>query len=902
MTRRLTRFLPHLCSTLLVLAGVAATAHAQTPPPAPVKWYLAEGATGSYFEEDILIGNPNATAADIKITFLRSDGGAAVVDTFTMAASSRRTVRVNGIAGLENVGGVSAVVESTNSLPIVVERTMYWANGTKRGGHTSEAVSGPATKWYLAEGATGYFDTFVLIANPDPAQAADVKVTFLRDDGSAPVQLPVFSLGPSQRTTIWVNLDVPELAATAFSTVVESTNGTKLFVERAMYFPPPPTGGTWEAGHGSAAVTAPSTTWFFGEGYTGDTPALAFDTFLLLANPGDTKADVTVEFLLDGEPPVVKTYPVEPRTRKSVWVDLLTDRDGRLGDAMFSMRVESTQPIIAERAMYWGPQVNGVTAWHEAHNTPGVTAEALAWAFAEGIQGGVDPTGLAFESYFLVANPSDTKLSVRATFLREDGTGIVHTYDVPAKSRSTLPAGLFPEITNQKFAAFFESTNNVPFVAERAMYWGAGWYGGSGATGTPFTGTVATPPAPPLPQVTAISPTQGYTTGGLDVTITGTNFRAGSTVTIGGTAAANVVVLNATTIRAKTPARPAGPADVVVAAGTATTTLANGFTYVALPQPEIAGVSPTKGPTGGGTDVTITGANLGSIVEVTFGGVPATQITQVTATSLVARTPARAAGTVDVAVRSIEGLTATKSSAFTYEPTLATDNILAFGDSNTQGFIAVNCRWEVISPMSNTFVVRCDDGNDGGYPARLAALLRAEYPTLTITVNNGGLGGEWTADGAIRLPKAMRASNDLVVIMEGINDLNGGVSAGTVAGNLRTMVRAAKNAGKKVFLGTVLPVVEATVEGLPFYKGPGENAAQGDAVIRGLNDRIRGVALDEDVTLVDFYASFTANGINTSSLLSGDGLHPNAAGYDRMAGRVRSHVFELFDGKPPIVP
>lgn len=901
MIRRLARRFVLVFCVLIGAGWPAGSASAQTPPPPTVQWYLAEGATGSYFEEDILIGNPNATAADIRITFLRSDGGSTVVDTFTMAPSSRRTVRVNAIAGLENVGAVSAVVESTNGQSIVVERTMYWANGEKRGGHTSEAVAGPAEKWYLAEGATGYFDTFVLIANPDPEHAATVKVTFLRDDSSTPVVLPSFPLAPSQRTTIWVNLDVPDLHATAFSTVVESTNGTKLLVERAMYFPPPPENGTWEAGHGSAAVTGPATKWFFGEGYTGDTPALAFDTFLLLANPGDTKADVTVEFLLDGEASIVKTYPVAPHTRQSVWVDLLPDRDGRLGDAMFSMRVESTQPIIAERAMYWGPQVDGVTTWIEGHNTPGVTAAALKWAFAEGTQGGVDPTGLPFDSYFLIANPSDAALSLRATFLREDGTGIVHTYEVPAKSRWTLPAGLLPEITNQKFAAFFESTNDVPFVAERAMYWGAGWYGGSGATGTPFTGAIATPPAPPLPQVTAIAPAEGFTTGGLEVTITGTNFRAGSTVTIGGAAATQVVTVNATTIRARTPARPAGAADVVVTAGAASTTLTGGFTYVALPQPEINSVSPSKGPTGGGTDVTITGINLATIVEVTFGGLPATRITQVTPTSLVARTPARATpGMVDLTVRSAEGLTATRTDAFTYERALATDNILAFGDSNTEGMIATNCAWVLIA--NPAFV--CQSYNDGGYPLRLRALLQIDYPELTITVNNAGKGGEWAADGRNRLPGVMRASHDLVVIMEGINDLNGAGSGyiPTIESSLRSMVQAAKAAGKAVFLGTVLPVVQVVVDGLPYYKGPGVDVAAGDATIRALNGRIRDVAQQEGATLVDFYYSFTKPGINTASLLSGDGLHPNALGYARMAELVRGHVIEQFDGKPPIVP
>ena len=67
---------------------------------------------------------------------------------------------------------VSAIVTSRNGVPIVVERSMYrdspdrvWAAGDSSAGLTATA-----TTWHLAEGATGtFFDTFVLIANPDAA-------------------------------------------------------------------------------------------------------------------------------------------------------------------------------------------------------------------------------------------------------------------------------------------------------------------------------------------------------------------------------------------------------------------------------------------------------------------------------------------------------------------------------------------------------------------------------------------------------------------------------------------------------------------------------------------------------------------------------------------------------------
>ena len=58
----------------------------------------------------------------------------------------------------------------------------------------------------------------------------------------------------------------------------------------------------------------------------------------------------------------------------------------------------------------------------------------------------------------------------------------------------------------------------------------------------------------PAPTVTSISPPSGSTVGGTAVSITGTGFLAGATVSLGGTAATGVTVVNSTTITATTPA------------------------------------------------------------------------------------------------------------------------------------------------------------------------------------------------------------------------------------------------------------------------------------------------------------------------------------------------------------
>ncbi len=82
------------------------------------------------------------------------------------------------------------------------------------------------------------------------------------------------------------------------------------------------------------------------------------------------------------------------------------------------------------------------------------------------------------------------------------------------------------------------------------------------------------------PTVTAISPTSGPTSGGTSVTITGTGFVTGATVTFGGTSATNVTVVSSTSITATTPAHAAGTVNVVVTnPDSQNATLSNGYTY-----------------------------------------------------------------------------------------------------------------------------------------------------------------------------------------------------------------------------------------------------------------------------------------------------------------------------------
>ena len=71
--------------------------------------------------------------------------------------------------------------------------------------------------------------------------------------------------------------------------------------------------------------------------------------------------------------------------------------------------------------------------------------------------------------------------------------------------------------------------------------------------------------------------------------------------------------------------------------------------------PYVSGVSPSVGPTGGGTSITISGGDLSGATGVTVGGAAATSVAVVSNTEITAVTPAGNAGRVDVQVTTAAG-------------------------------------------------------------------------------------------------------------------------------------------------------------------------------------------------------------------------------------------------------
>jgi hypothetical protein len=134
------------------------------------------------------------------------------------------------------------------------------------------------------------------------------------------------------------------------------------------------------------------------------------------------------------------------------------------------------------------------------------------------------------------------------------------------------------------------------------------------------------------PTATSINPTSGITSGGTPVTVAGTGFVAGATVTIGGVVCTSPNVVSATSLTCTTGAGSAGAVNVVVSnSDSQSSTLTSGFTYVAAAptysvtyngNTSTGGSVPTDaGAYANGATVTVRG-NSGTLVKTgyTFNG------------------------------------------------------------------------------------------------------------------------------------------------------------------------------------------------------------------------------------------------------------------------------------------
>ncbi|MGH9161752.1 MAG: trypsin-like serine peptidase [Vicinamibacteraceae bacterium] len=308
-------------------------------PEPSQRWSFGEGATGP-FDLFYLLQNPRPEDARVTITYLR-EGGGPIRRTYTVAAFSRYTVYVNAEPGL-GAANVSAEINAT--VPIIAERSMYLNTGgvVFGAGTTGSGATSLSDTWYFAEGATGFFDEFLLFGNArtDPLH---VTAEYLLPDGQ--VVPKEYTVPAEARLTVWVNED-PRLADTAVA--VRLRGDAPFIAERAMWWPH---GSAWSEAHVSLGSRETGTVWasaYAGQNCDGE------DSFVLISNGGATPGRIRMTAYFVGGGSTAKELDLAGNARLTV----SAAQDLGIGcGAAYSILVESLgaspAPIAVEMSRYF---------------------------------------------------------------------------------------------------------------------------------------------------------------------------------------------------------------------------------------------------------------------------------------------------------------------------------------------------------------------------------------------------------------------------------------------------------------------------------------------------------------------------------------------------------------------
>jgi len=178
--------------------------------------------------------------------------------------------------------------------------------------------------------------------------------------------------------------------------------------------------------------------------------------------------------------------------------------------------------------------------------------------------------------------------------------------------------------------------------------------------------------------LTKVEPSEGPLIGGTPLTLTGTNFRATSTVHVGEVLCTDLVWVSATTLQCNTPAAlHAGAVDMRVhnEPDQQEVSLRTSFTYKApvarMPKPTITRIHPSGGPVMGGSLLTLEGTNFEEGGTILVNGVfPGHHVTVVDANTLTFLMPAGsfadAGGQVDITFQSPSKKKITIKNGFRY--------------------------------------------------------------------------------------------------------------------------------------------------------------------------------------------------------------------------------------------
>ncbi len=403
-------------------------------------WYLAEGTTAWGFSTYLTIENPNNEDLTANVIYMPA-GGSTIEEEVSLPAESQTTITNDHLREILGEKDFSTRVECREGKSIVVDRTMSWIGegAIPPDAHTSIGVTSPDTTWYLPESSSAWgFECWLLIQNPNDEETTCVVTYMVEEEGPKVFEKKVPA---NSRGTFSMEEDIGKKDAS-----IRVHSNMPVIPERAVYH------NNRRGGHASIGTTTPSNNYFLAEGCTDH----GFETYVLIQNPNDTATEVNVTYMTGGGPKSDPNNPymVGPDSRETILVNEALEP----GD--FSTHVHGSNPIIAERAMYWD---NGTG--EACHNSIGMREPHTVFYFPDGQTSG------GCETWTLIQNPNDVDVDVEISYLTPGGTNNVTFSDtIGANSRMTFE--MSREGINGRAAILVECmTQGKKIMVERAMYW-----------------------------------------------------------------------------------------------------------------------------------------------------------------------------------------------------------------------------------------------------------------------------------------------------------------------------------------------------------------------------------------------------------------------------------------------
>jgi hypothetical protein len=198
---------------------------------------------------------------------------------------------------------------------------------------------------------------------------------------------------------------------------------------------------------------------------------------VLVQNPNDTPTDVTITYMTPVGPVPQPLFTMPATSRRTIRVDDIP----AVSNTDLSTQVHGSQPIIAERAMYWGA---GTPMGEACHDSIGMASPHTTFYLPDG------QTSEGRETWTLIQNPNEVEVEVQISYLapyhemipgpapKPPGNQYFTTI-IPANSRRTFNMAdevkldpIFPYADDYKYSIMVTSkTAGKPIMVERAMYW-----------------------------------------------------------------------------------------------------------------------------------------------------------------------------------------------------------------------------------------------------------------------------------------------------------------------------------------------------------------------------------------------------------------------------------------------